>query len=116
MHFNARYPQPELLCDQPVGTLLICHLPELANCVLMRAYHGEQQPAPLLPDAEYSVVVLGCRVGAGEPGFVVPGAVLEITGAAPVTRMQHVGAIELRSVPKPSLSEADHAVISALIG
>jgi hypothetical protein len=116
MHFKAHYPQPELLCEQPIGALLICHLPEFASCVLMHAHQGESNPAPLQPDALYPVVVLGCRVGSSEPGYVAPGGLFHITGAAPVTRMRHCGSIELRAVPKTALSEVDRAVMRALIG
>lgn len=110
MNFKTECPEPELLCEQPIGALLICHLPEFASCVLMLMHTGDSQPAPLLPDALYSVVVLGCRVGANEPGYVAPGALLHITGAAPVTRMRHVGSIELRAAPKTAAEAVDYEI------
>lgn len=115
MNFKTECPEPELLCEQPIGALLICHLPEFAACVLMHAHQGESNPGPLQPDALYPVVVLGCRVGSTEPGYVAPGGIFQITGAAPVTRVQHCGSIQLKPVPKPALSADDLAVMRALI-
>lgn len=97
MRFHTTYTAPELLCELPIGALLICHLPELASCVLMLANAGESQPAPKLPDASYPVVVLGCGASEGEPGYQQTGALLRVTGAAPVVRLQQVGDTNLQT-------------------
>lgn len=91
-------PQPEILCEQPVGALLCSHVPDLVEVVLMAACLPRVDAPRGRPDAGYLVTVIACRVAEGERGYIKPGTVLSIRGATPVQRLQHWGSLALYPV------------------
>lgn len=107
MEIVANVIEPEILCEQQIGSPFLCHHSEIGCMVMMRvvldpvdAIHIDMDGVEEVPDpeAEHHVVVLGCRGSRpGDPGHVPVGVVLRLAGATPVTRLEQLAPLSLRA-------------------
>lgn len=97
---------PSMLAEASAGDLFVPLGPDLVECVCALRCAATARgfdtitpnDARLDPDMPHEVVVVACRVGAGEPEYFPPGFCTLMAGAAPVVFLAQAEA--LRLVPR----------------
>lgn len=96
MRVTVSAPEPELLHETKPGNLFLIHLPLSSECVFARLI-GAQQRAQPRDGSDISVVVVGCRVDPGEPGYYDIGEVFVLNRNTSITRVEPAETVELRA-------------------
>lgn len=81
--------EPAIVQEAEVGELFLVHTPELQECVctvlnLLDWFISSPHPARV------QIVVIGCRVCEGEPGFLKSGNSISIHQDTPISRLEQV--------------------------
>lgn len=109
--FSAR--EPNILMEAQPGDLFVPLGPDLVECVcaVRSVYSSLVEPKvdvhrelELDPNAKRPVIVVACRVGAGEPEYYPTGFQLELSGATPISFLEQVEPAAFRE--RVALSDA----------
>lgn len=106
MRVTVSASEPELLREVQGGELFLIHTPELCECVAARTLLADAEPSANESLAE--VVIVGCRVGAGEVGHQQTGQLIDLSLDTPITRLEPIEPLALRARSQP-VAAADAA-------
>lgn len=98
------FTSPNMLAEALAGDLFVPLGPDLVECVCAlrcsRGEHGIQSDVPSAarfdPDATLGVVVVACRVGAGEPEHYPTGYTTALPAATPIQFLAACVPLQLR--------------------
>ncbi len=92
MRVTISASEPEILREAKAGDLFIVNTDELCECVLARHVLDIAGPQPMTVNqgADSEVVVIGCRVSRGEPGYQVAGTSFVVPSNTAITRLEQI--------------------------
>lgn len=122
MKATFKIDNPNMLAEASAGDLFVPLGPDLVECVCaLRCIDGADgvradvpAAAHFNPDAALGIVVVACRVGAGEPEHYPAGYTTTLSGAAPIVFLELAEPVQLQPRGKGIDPESLQALQEAL--